>query len=345
MGRAGGVSFAARAGLRVLEKRSGVIGAGSMMCSRRFCSHVTKSPAPVVLKTHRHHEGTLFRCSHKSVALGGLDACFSVYVPDTPRIHKSLPYPKNTDGFPVLFYLSGLTCSDENVITKANALEHCAANDLIFVAADTSPRGAGLDGEEERFDFGLGAGYYLNATQKPWEQHYQMETYIEQELPGIVHEYFPTLGPECVSLMGHSMGGMGALAIALRSPDAYRSVSAFAPISHPTAVCDGSAPDVRLAFKRYLGDDESVWQKYDPVCLMRSGFKDGMAPPPLLIDQGAEDEFLAAGVLQPLALVEACRESAVPIDFKLRAGHDHSYFYVSSFIEEHIDFHAKFLHE
>lgn len=312
--------------------------------SRAASSGPDAPSAPVVLKTHRHYEGTLFRCSHKSRALGGLDMKFSVYVPDTPRVHAKLPYPEDVEGFPMVLYLSGITCSDENVITKGNAQEHCAANGLIFVAPDTSPRGTGLEGEDARWDFGAGAGFYLNATQDPWKQYFQMAAYIEDEFQDMIHDHFPTLGKDYVSLMGHSMGGMGALGLAFRSPGAYRSVSAIAPLSHPSAVPDGSEPDVRSAFKRYLGDDESTWQKYDPVCLIKN-CDDTDSLPPMLIDQGADDEFLASGVLRTFDLVEACRAKAVPIEFKLRAGHDHSYFYVSSVMEEHIDFHAKFLDE
>jgi len=287
----------------------------------------------------------MFRCSHPSEALGGLEARFSVYVPDAPRPQTSLPYPRGTDGFPVLFYLSGMTCSDENVITKANAQEHCAAEGLIFVAPDTSPRGAGIPGEDDRFDLGTGAGYYLNASEEPWKAHYRMHEYIERELPALVHSHFPTLGPDVVSLMGHSMGGMGALAFALRCPKAYRSVSAVSPIVHPTAVPDGSSPDVRLALLKYLGSDEAAWQPYDPVELVRHYSVDARGPtPPMLVDVGAEDEFFD-DVLRPFEFVQACRRQGLPLDFRCRAGYDHSYFYVASVMEEHIDFHAKHLCE
>lgn len=304
----------------------------------------SSSGAPEVLKTHRHYEGTLFKCQHTAETLGGLKANFSVYVPDAPRPSKTLPYPKGTDEFPVLIYLSGLTCTDENVITKANAQEHCAINGIIFVAPDTSPRGAGIPGEDASFDFGLGAGYYLNATQKPWSAHYNMWDYVQWELPALLHNYFPTKQSDAVSIMGHSMGGMGALALALRNPEAYQSVSVLAPIAHPTALPAGTKPDVRRAFERYLGPDEETWKRYDPVELAKTyDIAVHGPPPPMLIDQGAEDEFFAKGVLQPYRFFETCQAKGLPADLRMRAGYDHSYFYVSSVIEEHIDFHAKHL--
>jgi len=299
---------------------------------------------PRVLKTHRHYEGTLFRCAHISEALGCLEARFSVYVPDAPRARTALPYPKDCEGFPMLLYLSGLTCSDENVITKANAQDHCSAEGLIFVAPDTSPRGANLPGEGERFDFGLAAGYYVDATEEPWSQHWRMREYVECELPELVHAHFPTLGEEAVSIMGHSMGGMGALACALRRPNAYQSVSALAPIAHPTAVPSGSSPDVRHALMKYLGDDEAAWHLYDPTQLAQGYRKDKKGPaPPILVDVGADDEFLASGVLKPWDFIEACRQSDLTVDFQMRAGFDHSYFYVSTAIGDHVAFHAKHL--
>jgi len=300
-------------------------------------------PAPKVLKAHRNYEGTLFRCSHTSEALGGLEAKFSVYVPDSPRAWSKLPYPDDSEEFPVLIYLSGMTCSDENVVTKANAQEHCCTEGLIFVAPDTSPRASGLAGEDDRWDFGVGAGYYLDATEEPWLAHYRMREYIEEELPALVHAHFPTLGPEAVSLMGHSMGGMGALASALRQPKAYCSVSALSPIAHPTNVPEGSSPDVRHALTRFLGDDTSTWKRYDPTQLAEDyNVERRGLPPPMLVDVGAEDEFLAS-VLRPMEFVEACGRRGLPVDFRLRAGYDHSYFYVASAMEEHILFHAKHL--
>lgn len=244
----------------------------------------------------------------------------------------------------MLFYLSGMTCSDENVVTKANAQEHCANEGLIFVAPDTSPRGSGLAGEGERFDFGLGAGYYLDASEEPWAAHYRMREYVEEELPELVHAHFPTLGPDAVSIMGHSMGGMGALACALRRPEAYCSVSALAPVAHPTNVPEGSSPDVRSALSRFLGGDDSSWRRYDPTKLAEDyDAKRSGSPPPMLVDVGAEDEFLKSGVLRPMEFVEACGRQGLPVDFRLRAGYDHSYFYVASAMEEHIGFHAKHL--
>jgi len=267
-----------------------------------------------------------------------------VFVPDAPRPWSQLPYPDDATEFPVLMYLSGMTCSDENVVTKANAQEHCANEGLIFVAPDTSPRGSGLAGEGDRFDFGLGAGYYVNATEEPWSTNYRMREYIEDELPEIVHTHFPTLGPDAVSIMGHSMGGMGALACALRRPKAYCSVSALSPVAHPTNVPEGSSPDVRVSLSRFLGSDDSTWRCYDPTKLAEDFHsKHSGPPPPILVDVGGDDEFLKSGVLRPMEFVEMCGHRGIPVDFRLRAGYDHSYFYVASAIEEHIGFHASHL--
>ncbi|CAJ1371319.1 unnamed protein product [Effrenium voratum] len=191
------------------------------------------------------------------VAEGGLDARFSVYVPDANRMQMTLPYPEDTEEFPVVLFLSDMGCSDLEVLKQGNALEHCASCGLILVAADTSPRGPGVADEAERKDVGIAASYYVNATQSPWNRHYRMRDYLENELLKVVHANFPTCGPEWVSAMGHGMGGMGALALAIRNPERFRSVSALAPICHPSEV-RGVSPDVQGALSSYLGKDEAA---------------------------------------------------------------------------------------
>ncbi|CAK9057842.1 unnamed protein product [Durusdinium trenchii] len=286
---------------------------------------------------HRSFEGTVFRCTHRSEALGGLDAHFSVYVPDAPQMHMTLPYPKKCDDFPVLLFLSDMGCSDLDVLQQGNVLEHCSSCGLILVSADTSPRGL-ADSDGHKHGVGIGASHYVDATEAPWNQHYRMRDYLENELLEIVHAHFPTCGSEGVSVMGHGMGGMGALSLALRSPSAFRSVSAMAPTSHPT-----TTEITRTAFTTYLGKDEKNWTTYDPVLLMLN-YESRRAPPPILLDVGFEETTsYVEDVVKPFDFVNACHTKRVPVDFRLRAGFDHSFFFVASVMEEHVDFHSKHL--
>ena len=228
---------------------------------------------------------------------------------------------------PVLYWLSGLTCSEQNFITKASAQRYAAEHGVILVAPDTSPRGDGV-ADGDGYDLGLGAGFYLNATQPPWSQHYRMHDYVVDELPALVDECFATDTARAIS--GHSMGGHGALVIALRNPGRYRSVSAFAPIVAPLRV-----PWGEKALTAYLGEDRAAWREWDAVELI-AGASERL---PLLVDQGGDDEFLASQ-LRPELLREACAAAGHPLTLRLQPGYDHSYYFIASFIGEHIAWHA-----
>lgn len=247
---------------------------------------------------------------------------FTVFVPPQAEHHK----------VPVLYWLSGLTCTDENFTTKAGAQYWAAAHGVMLVAPDTSPRGAGIEGEGKDWDFGLGAGFYVNATEPKWASHYRMYDYVRLELPAIIKEKFPVL-PDRESVFGHSMGGHGALVVALREPLRFRSVSAFSPIVAPSR-----CPWGQKAFSNYLGSDKTQWACYDATELVgKSSWKK-----PILIDQGLEDKFLK-DQLMPEAFEEACHKAGVPLELRRHAGYDHSYFFIASFIKDHIAFHAKAL--
>lgn len=234
------------------------------------------------------------------------------------------------DGLPVLYWLSGLTCSEQNFITKAGAQRYAAEHGVILVAPDTSPRGDDV-ADDEGWDLGKGAGFYVNATQEPWSKHYRMYDYIVDELPALVEERFPTNGKRAIS--GHSMGGHGALMIALKNPGRYTSASAFSPIVAPTKV-----PWGHKAFSAYLGDDRDAWKDWDTTELLLAG-----APTlPMLVDQGLADSFFEEQ-LQTGHLVEAAQKRDAPVEVNLREGYDHSYYFVSSFIGDHVAFHARHL--
>ncbi len=246
------------------------------------------------------------------------------------RVGVYLPPQASEQPCPVMYWLSGLTCTEQNFITKAGAQQHAAEHGLILVAPDTSPRGAGV-ADADGYDLGIGAGFYLNATQAPWAAHYRMHDYVVQELPAWVEANLPASDARGIS--GHSMGGHGALVLALRNPGRYRSVSAFSPIVAPSRV-----PWGEKAFTAYLGEDRDAWREWD-ACELVARAKERL---PLLVDQGLADEFLDTQ-LRPALLREACAATGHPLDLRLREGYDHSYYFIASFIGEHIAYHAKAL--
>ncbi len=251
----------------------------------------------------------------------GTEMRVGVYLP--PRALAGEPCP-------VLYWLSGLTCSEQNFITKAGAQAFAAQHGLIVVAPDTSPRGDGV-ANDEAYDLGQGAGFYLNATQQPWAPHFRMEDYVVQELPALIEQHFPAT--DARGIFGHSMGGHGALSLMLRHPGHYRSVSAFSPIVAPTQV-----PWGQKAFQAYLGDDMAAWKRHDTVALI-AGATERL---PLLVDQGDADEFLA-GQLKPELLQAACEQAGHPLTLRLQPGYDHSYYFIASFMGEHVAHHAQAL--
>lgn len=230
----------------------------------------------------------------------------------------------------VLYWLSGLTCNEQNFITKAGAQQYAAQHNLIVVAPDTSPRGDNI-ANDPAYDLGQGAGFYLNATEQPWAKHYRMEDYVVQELPALIEANFPTTDKRGIS--GHSMGGHGALSLALRHPKRYTSVSAFSPIVAPSQV-----PWGQKAFTAYLGEYRATWAAHDTVELVSKAIE----RLPLLIDQGLDDEFLATQ-LQPERLQAACEAAKYPLTLRLQPGYDHSYYFIQSFIGEHFEHHARYL--
>jgi len=256
---------------------------------------------------------------HESKVLG-CTMNFAVYLPPQAA----------TQCLPVLYWLSGLTCSEQNFISKAGAQRYAAAHDVILVAPDTSPRGDDVV-DAEGYDLGKGAGFYVNATQAPWSQHYRMHDYVASELPALIEANFPVNGARAIS--GHSMGGHGALIVALKNPGRYRSVSAFSPIVAPSQV-----PWGEKAFAAYLGDDRREWEAWDAAALI-AGASERL---PLLIDQGDADEYLATQ-LRPELLQAACAAAGHPLELRLQPGYDHSYYFIQSFIGEHIAHHARAL--
>jgi len=271
------------------------------------------------LSVTRAHGGTQHVVRHPSRATG-TDMTFSVFVP-----------PQADDGAlcPIVWYLSGLTCTHANVTEKGEYRRACAEFGLVFVAPDTSPRGADVP-DDPAYDFGQGAGFYLDATRPPFDRHYKMESYIVGEIPGLVASAFPIdLARQAIT--GHSMGGHGALTLALRNPGRYRSVSAFAPIVAPSLV-----PWGEKALGRYLGEDRAAWRRHDAVALI----EDGARLPEILVDQGEADSFLERE-LRPRLLEAACRDAGIPLTLRMQPGYDHSYFFISTFMEDHLRWHAK----
>lgn len=234
---------------------------------------------------------------------------------------------------PVIYWLSGLTCTDENFMQKSGALRIAAESGIAVVAPDTSPRGENVpDDPDGAWDFGHGAGFYLNATQAPWDQHYQMYDFIVEELPVLVEATFPVT--QVRSICGHSMGGHGALTIALKNPELYRSVSAFSPVANPVNV-----PWGKKAFGLYLGSDTALWENYDTCCLLKRFSGKAL---PALVDQGGDDPFLEEQ-LSISRLQEVVSVTGYPMEVNIHEGYDHSYYFISSFIESHFRFHGKFL--
>lgn len=274
------------------------------------------------LSSQKVFGGQHVRYQHKSIALN-CSMQFAVYLPPQVELGKALP---------VLYWLSGLTCTDENFMQKAGALKVAAELGLIIVAPDTSPRGAGVpDDPEGAWDFGLGAGFYINATQAPWSEHYRMYDYVTDELPALIEKHLPVSDKRSIS--GHSMGGHGALIAALREPQRYQSVSAFAPVSQPT-----QCPWGEKAFSNYLGTQRETWIEWDASALMAKATQHL----PMLVDQGESDSFLVEQ-LKPEALQDAAERASYPLTLRLQPGYDHSYYFITSFIDEHLRFHAQAL--
>ena len=251
------------------------------------------------------------------------------------RFAVFLPPQAASGVVPVLYYLAGLTCTEETFMIKAGAQRVAAELGLAIVAPDTSPRGVPLPGDSESWDFGVGAGFYLDATEEPWSRHYRMYSYVARELPSLIAANFP-VDRHRQGIFGHSMGGHGALTIALKNPERYHSVSAFAPIAAPM-----HCPWGQKAFGGYLGPDRSRWREYDACELIR-GLTSISGRPPLLVDQGLSDPFLDTQ-LSPGRIEQACAESGYPLVLRRHAGYDHGYYFISTFIEDHLRHHARSL--
>ena len=268
-----------------------------------------------IVQAHGGRQG-VYR--HRSVETG-TDMTFSVFVPDHAPGTK----------LPLVWYLSGLTCTHANVTEKGEYRRACAELGLIFVAPDTSPRGDGV-ADDPAYDLGQGAGFYVDATEAPWAPHFRMASYIERELPSVIAAAFPA-DMSAQAITGHSMGGHGALTIALRNPGRFRSVSAFAPIVAP-----GQVPWGQKALAAYLGPDRAAWAEHDAVALIEAGAR----VPGLLVDQGAADPFLEEQ-LRPELLRTACERDGIPLELRIQAGYDHSYYFISTFMADHLRWHAE----
>ncbi|HKE39357.1 MAG TPA: S-formylglutathione hydrolase [Casimicrobiaceae bacterium] len=249
------------------------------------------------------------------------------------RFGVFLPPQAPESRVPLLYWLSGLTCTEENFVVKAGAQRVAAELGIALIVPDTSPRGLNIAGESDSYDFGLGAGFYVDATEAPWSRGYRMYSYVAKELPGVVGAAFAVDGSRA-GIFGHSMGGHGALTIAIKNPAAYKSVSAFAPISSPMR-----CPWGEKALAGYLGGDRQGWREYDTTALLQDR---GWAGPMLLVDQGTKDQFLETQ-LKPDLLRDACARCNIPLQLRMQEGYDHSYFFIASFIEEHLRFHARYL--
>jgi S-formylglutathione hydrolase len=272
-----------------------------------------------VISRHFCHGGDLGYFKHRA-STTDCEMRFAVYTP-----------PQVSNGpVPVLYYLAGLTCTEETFVIKAGALQHAARLGLMLVAPDTSPR-VELPGDRISWDFGIAAGFYVDATQEPWSRHYRMYSYVVDELPGVVAANFRA-DTKRSGIFGHSMGGHGALTIALKNPDKYRSLSAFAPISAPSQVPWGNK-----AFSGYLGADRASWGQYDACELLAHGRR---FPDTILVDQGTSDKFLREQ-LKPELLEEACKAAGQPLELRMHTGYDHGYFFIQTFIADHMAWHAR----
>ncbi len=276
--------------------------------------------APELIASNKCFDGWLKRYRHSSTATG-TEMIFAIYLPPQAQ----------TQPVPVLYWLSGLTCTDENFMQKAGAQRIAAELGIAIVAPDTSPRGTDFPGEHDSYDFGSGAGFYVNATQQPWSAHYRMYDYVTDELPTLIEQHFPVTDKRAIS--GHSMGGHGALICALKNPGRYASVSAFAPISNPS-----HCPWGEKALSGYLGADRETWKAWDSCELIATAGE----KLPLLVDQGEADDFMQEQ-LKPEALQAACEAAGHPLELRLQPGYDHSYFFIASFIDDHLRHHAKAL--
>jgi len=272
-----------------------------------------------IFSSNRSFGGWTKMFSHSSYSCKGIMKC-SIYLP--PQADKCQ--------VPVLYWLSGLTCTHENFITKAGAQQFASELGLMIVVPDTSPRGTGIEGEDEDYDLGTGAGFYINATQEKWSAHYRMEDYIIHELPKVIEEHFP-VQKESQGIFGHSMGGHGALTLALKYPYNFRSVSAFAPICAPS-----QCPWGKKAFTAYFGENREDWLKHDANELMKSS----SINIPMLIDQGSDDEFMEKE-LNFKQFEGTCSIRNYPATFRIQEGYDHSYYFIASFMEDHMRFHAE----
>jgi S-formylglutathione hydrolase len=271
------------------------------------------------LSTNKAHGGTQSVYRHPS-ATTGTPMTFSAFVPE------------HADGarLPVLWYLSGLTCTHANVTEKGEYRQACAEHGVIFIAPDTSPRGDEVP-DDDAYDFGQGAGFYVDATEEPWAANYRMRSYIEDELPALILREFPQADLTRQGITGHSMGGHGALTIGLRNPDRFRSVSAFAPIVSPL-----HCPWGEKALTGYIGGNREDWRAYD-ACAM---IEDGLSVPELLVDQGDADQFLTEQ-LKPELLAKACKDAGIGLQLRMQPGYDHSYYFISTFLPEHVGWHAE----
>ena len=273
-----------------------------------------------VVSENKSHGGRQLVVKHESTACR-CEMTFSIFLP---------PHAERGAKLPVVWYLSGLTCTHANVTEKGEYRAACAELGLIFVAPDTSPRGEGVpDDAAAAYDFGLGAGFYVDAMVEPFARHYRMWSYVTEELPGLIAANFPA-DMSAQAITGHSMGGHGALTIALAFPDRFRSVSAFAPIVAPAQV-----PWGRKALPRYLGDSNAAWRRHDAVALI----EDGARVREILVDQGEADGFLAEQ-LRPDLLAAACAEAGIALTLRMQPGYDHSYYFISTFMEDHLRWHA-----
>ena len=275
------------------------------------------------IETTKEFGGYLSRYTHNSVSCQ-CEMTFSVYLPPRAETHN----------VPALYWLSGLTCSDDNARVKAGAQRYAAEHGIAIIFPDTSPRGETV-ADEDRYDLGQGAGFYVNATQAPWAAHYQMYDYVTQELPTLLEANLPLI-PGLKSVSGHSMGGHGALICGLKNPAAYKSVSAFSPICNPVNSGWGQG-----CFTAYLGDDTAAWKAYDATALV----EDGARLTDILIDQGSADEFYDEKQLLPETFQAACEKAGQPISLRMQDGYDHSYHFIATFIGEHIAYHAKALNK